>query len=114
MNFKKNEVQCPSCGFIKEIDSDIHNYDKTIQLHLTLIEVYEVAKHAYDHFGSFHSAHEGYALIREEIDELGEQIKKTDSQKNIEAMRTEAIQIAALALTFASEIEKIDNNKKKN
>lgn len=52
--------------------------------------------------GPFHSAHEGYAVILEELDELWDEIKlKNRNQTNI---REEAVQVAAMALRFLVDI----------
>lgn len=52
-------------------------------------------------FPAFASAHEGYAVILEELDELWENVKL--NQKNIsrkKLMIDEAIQVAAMAIRF--------------
>ena len=63
--------------------------------------------------GSFHSAmhsaHEGYAVLLEEVDELWEQVKfnpKTEPERRqrVVNMRKEAIQIAAMAMRFVHDI----------
>ncbi len=51
--------------------------------------------------GSFNSTHEGYAIIKEEVDELWDGIKKNDDKK---LLREEAIQIAAMAMRFCIDI----------
>lgn len=51
--------------------------------------------------GPFSSTHEGYAIIQEEVDELWGGIKKNDSR---EALKEEAIQVAAMAIRFCIDI----------
>lgn len=53
-------------------------------------------------FPPFSSAHEGYAVILEELDELWEAIK----DKNIgeDEMTEEAIQVAAMAIRFLLDV----------
>ena len=53
---------------------------------------------------SMHSAHEGYAVLLEEVEELWEHVKANQKRRNIEDMRTEAIQVAAMAICFAAEV----------
>ena len=47
-------------------------------------------------FGSFHNTHEGYAVLKEEIDELWDEVKAN----NTENACKEAIQVAAMAIRF--------------
>ena len=48
-------------------------------------------------FGPFASTHEGWAVIREEVDELWEAIK---AKADTDTLRREAIQVGASALRF--------------
>ena len=60
-------------------------------------------------FGAFHSAHEAYAVLLEEVDELKAHVWAKQSQRDYQAMRREAIQVAAMALAFAVEICDTEN-----
>jgi hypothetical protein len=53
-------------------------------------------------FGPFASAHEGYAVMKEEMDELWDEIKKKTHDRI--RLREEAIQIAAMAMRFVMDI----------
>ncbi|MFW6149830.1 MAG: hypothetical protein ACOC6D_08225 [Atribacterota bacterium] len=53
-------------------------------------------------FSTFNTAHEGYAIIKEELDELWDEIKKKNSDS--EAMGKEALQVATMALRFITDI----------
>lgn len=53
---------------------------------------------------SFNSAHEGYAVILEELDELWEEIKKKGSERDHGKMFKEAVQVATMGLRFAVDI----------
>jgi len=53
-----------------------------------------------------HNAHEGYAVILEEVDELWDEVKlnpRKNPQRNT-TMRKEAIQIAAMAVRFVLDV----------
>jgi len=52
-------------------------------------------------FGNFHNAHEGYAVLLEEVDELWEGVKLKQTNTGREAhLVYEAIHVAAMALRF--------------
>jgi len=59
---------------------------------------------AREKFAPFNSAHEGYAVIKEELDELWDEIKKKSEQRSPATMRGEAIQIGAMALAFIIDL----------
>jgi len=52
----------------------------------------------------FNSAHEGFAVLKEEVDELWAHVKTNQTKRDLAAMRKEAIQVAAMALRFAAEV----------
>jgi glycyl-tRNA synthetase beta subunit len=53
---------------------------------------------------AFNSAHEGYAVLAEEVDELWEHVKVNQKRRDIVAMRKEAIQVAAMAIRFVLDV----------
>ena len=55
------------------------------------------------HEGRFASAHEGYAVLLEEVDELWDLVKMKKKSRPSGEMLKEAIQVAAMALRFATE-----------
>ena len=74
-------------------------------------------------FGRFNSAHEGYAVLLEEVEELkrevfwgpslfppsvlydsAENYKRLRSDERIRLMRAEAVQVAAMALRFIEDV----------
>lgn len=54
--------------------------------------------------GEFNSAHEGFAILNEEFDELRGHVWTNQKRRDLAAMRKEAIQVAAMALRFAAEV----------
>lgn len=54
-------------------------------------------------FAPFNSAHEAFAVLLEEVDELKAHVWTRQDRRNLAAMRKEALQVAAVAITFAAE-----------
>ena len=55
-------------------------------------------------YPSFHSTHEGYAVIKEEVDELWDMVKANKGINGDDAMQKECIQIAAMAIRFIKDL----------
>jgi hypothetical protein len=70
---------------------------------LVLNEVFAEIKKAIKGHGPMHSGHEGFAVIREELDELWDEVK-ADRGKQASA-RTEAIQVAAMAVRYVLDLD---------
>lgn len=66
--------------------------------------VYEEYQKAIAKHERFHNAHEGYAVIKEEFDELWDEIRKKESARSKEAMTLEAVQTCATLIRFLVEI----------
>jgi len=54
--------------------------------------------------GPFHSAHEGYAVLLEELDELWEEVRLKKCERDSRRLAKEAIQVGAMALCFLQDI----------
>ncbi len=67
-------------------------------------EVWNELRSASGAFPPFASAHEGYAVLLEEVDELWDEVKKKPDATSLTRMRAEAIQVAAMALRFALDV----------
>lgn len=63
-------------------------------------EVFDELRRAEDKFGPFHSAHEGYAILLEEVDELWQEIKHGTKDR----VHDEAVQVAAMAIRFLKDL----------
>lgn len=61
-----------------------------------LTEILAELKAAQEEFASFHSPHEGWAVILEEVEEMWNEIKANNTELSIR----EAIQVAAMALRY--------------
>lgn len=74
-----------------------------------LNEVSREIQQAQRKYPTFNTAHEGYAVLLEEVDELWEHVKVKQGLRLTHEMRKEAIQIAAMAVRFVLDI--CSNNK---
>jgi hypothetical protein len=82
------------------------NTDYSELLYKIGFDVGKELKTAIETHGLFASAHHGYAIILEELDELWDEIKKKKSIRDQENMRAEAVQVAAMAMKFIVSMEK--------
>ncbi len=64
----------------------------------------EVERARAKHPRPFHSSHEGYAIIFEELDELWDEVKQQTDERSYARMRKEALQVAATAIRFIEEV----------
>lgn len=110
-------VECGiACSRIKEALKDVAKLraylGKTMSIPGLAVEIEAVIREiiqAQRYYPDFHSAHEGYAVLLEEVDELWAEIKKR--KQNPDRMRQEAIQVAAMAIRFVLDIcEKEETN----
>lgn len=62
---------------------------------------YNRASSKYPHF---HSTHEGYAVIKEEVDELWDLVKENKGLQGNADMHKECIQIATMAIRFIKDL----------
>lgn len=62
-------------------------------------------KRAIEKFPKFNSQHEGFAVLKEEMDELWEAVRlKQGSPERLEKLTSEAIQVGAMALRFLTDV----------
>jgi hypothetical protein len=59
---------------------------------------------AMNQYPNFASTHEGYAVIKEEVDELWDLVKSNKGVKGNIKFRKECIQIAAMAVRFIKDL----------
>ena len=69
-----------------------------------LLDVAKELDRAKQLHGPYHSAHEGFAVLLEEVDELKAEVWPKQALRSPERMRTEAIQVATVALRFAIDL----------
>lgn len=75
-------------------------------------EVDDELMSATERYPPFNTAHEGYAVLLEEMDELWEHVRVTQGCRLTNRMRREAVQVAAMAIRFALDICNTDKGNK--
>lgn len=56
-------------------------------------------------YGPLNSCHEGFAVIKEEVDELWEEIKYNPNKpRDMDKVKAEAIQVGAMAIRFLVDL----------
>ena len=81
-----------------------------IIVQINLNSIYVEYRKAISQFPPFHSAHEGYAVLLEEVDELWDEIKGNKKPGAYERMRKEAIQVGAMVLRFLVMLDEMDTD----
>lgn len=76
--------------------------DRAIAAEAILAAIYNEYTLARRKFAPLNSGHEGWAVIKEELDELWEEVRNDMGAGS--GARGEAIQIAAMALAYAVEV----------
>jgi NTP pyrophosphatase (non-canonical NTP hydrolase) len=74
------------------------------RLHALAAEVTGEVARAEAQWPPMKSAHEAYAVLLEEVDELWDHVKTNQKKRDIPAMRAEAIQVAAMAVRFIRDV----------
>ena len=72
--------------------------------HLSLYEAVDAELARADKWAPYNSAHEGFAVIHEEFDELKAHVWMKQRDRDLAAMRKEAIQVAATAVRFIRDV----------
>ena len=67
--------------------------------------IFDECERGTEKHGDFASLHEGYAVIKEEFDELWDEIKERDY--SLERLEEEATQVAAMAFKFLHLLRRI-------
>lgn len=102
-NFPYDHLKCLGFDKLKRYIPKEENMTTPIEIGI-VSEVMSEYEKASAKFAPFNSAHEGFAVLAEEVDELWDHVKTNQTKRDIEAMRREAIQIAAMAIRFAVDV----------
>lgn len=86
------------------LDRGINKTGRATATRIARDEVMQELINAIANWPAFNSAHEGFAVINEEFDELKAHVWTNQKKRDLDAMRKEAKQLAAMALRFMIEV----------
>jgi NTP pyrophosphatase (non-canonical NTP hydrolase) len=69
-----------------------------------MLDIEIEALKATEKYPPFHTAHEGFAVLLEEVNELWDEVKVKQGKRDKAKLRKEAVQVAAMALRFIIDI----------
>ena len=95
-------IECLACGDRTTVFSDQNKYVCCCECYDPFAEILRELKRARAKFPDFNSPHEGYAVLKEEVEEMWDAIKNDDTKGALE----EAVQVGAMALRFISDCSK--------
>lgn len=95
---------CHLCGSRRRIPPGADPLYMHDEFTAAVEDAVDEARAAMMRYAAMNSAHEGYAVLDEEVDELWDHVKVKQGQRDVDAMRKEAIQIAAMAIRFAVDV----------
>lgn len=84
------------CGKCADVAAQV------VALELAAAEARSAAMKTTAEWGGFNSAHEAFAVLAEELDELKAHVWTKQRNRDLAAMRAEALDVAAVAIRFAA------------
>lgn len=108
-NIPEDLDDIPNWFEVKTKESFWHRkYAPKSKLNVIIKKVNAEFKLATNKYGKFHSAHEGYAILLEEVEELWDNIKlNQDKPERNRLIQEEAIQVAAMAIRLIFDCCKV-------
>jgi NTP pyrophosphatase (non-canonical NTP hydrolase) len=86
--------------------------DSQETLDAVLLKIKQEVASAEAKWPAMNSAHEAYAVLLEEVGELWDHVKTNQKRRDVDAMRTEAIQVAAMAVRFVRDVCDLHRGRK--
>ena len=95
-----------AAAYIQKIIDNVRSSQEIniIPLEDVLDQIKQEVETAESKWPPMNSAHEAYGVLMEEIDELWDHVKTNQKRRNIQEMRAESIQVAAMAVRFVRDI----------
>ncbi len=82
----------------------INSAERTVTLAKAIDAVRTEALEAFALYPPFNSAHEGFAVLAEEVDELWDEVKLRQDARDITRQRRAAVRVGAMALRFIVDV----------
>lgn len=92
---------CEQAGIGSDNKAEIEN---DYRVGAAIADVVKELEKATEKFPPMNSAHEGFAILKEEVDELWEVVRQKASERDVAKMRAEAVQVAAMAIRFIGDV----------
>jgi hypothetical protein len=87
------------------VTGPVTDADEPAPLESLLEEIAQEVERAQDMHAPMHSLHEGYAVLKEELDELWDEVRM--KHPDFERARKEAIQCAAMAVRLVLDVDRV-------
>lgn len=84
-----------------ESKNESPNFSRVQKLQFLIADELEYAMR---NFPPMNSQHEGFAVLKEEVDELWDEVKVNQKKRDLEKTKKEAIQVAAMAMRFYLDV----------
>lgn len=96
--------KCQECDWVRSHGDppEYSEFDHKVDLAFDEIRAELLA--AIEKFPPLHSFHEGHSVMREELEELWDEVKAWPKNSTKEKMRAEAMQVAAMAIRFMVDL----------
>lgn len=91
-------------GLPREVPCTCGALDSEAEVSATIYAMREELEKAMKNWPAFNSAHEGFAVLLEEVEELKKHVWQRQHARSLDEMRKEAVQVAAMAIRFAVEV----------
>ena len=97
---------CPECKANVSLSVSIDTCDPVVDaIYLEILAlVLNELESATSKNPPFNSAHEGFAVLLEEVDELKAEVWKKPKERDASKMQREAIQVAAMGIRFLKDV----------
>lgn len=107
---ESNEAQKTLQSAISYLNQGAPEMETAEKFKMIYQEILDELQRASIQYPSFHSSHEGYAIIKEELDELWAVVKlKQSTPGRSSQMYSEAKQVAAMAIRFMLDMPGFKN-----